>query len=60
MWEQSHEKIEVEEVLLIAAGDEVACHNKNNIRGTGQAIETVELYKLLSGCLSVRYFIKAP
>ena len=50
-------KIEVEEVLIIAAGDEVACHNKNKIRGTDQVIETVELYKLSSGCLSIRYFI---
>jgi len=60
MWAQSQAQIEVEEVLIIAAGDEVACHNRNKIRGTEQAIETVEIYKLSAGCLSVRYFIKMP
>ena len=60
MWAQSQEKIEVEEVLIITAGDEVACHNRNNIRGTEQGIETIELYKLSAGCLTVRYFIKMP
>ena len=60
MWAQSQTKIEVEEVLIIAAGDEVPCHNKNKIRGSDQVIETVELYKLSSGCLSIRYFIKMP
>lgn len=60
MWAQQSAKIEIEEVTLIVNGTEAAAHNRNKVRGTDLAIETVELYRFEAGCLSVRYFVKQP
>jgi len=58
MWAQQNAKIEIEEVLTIVNGSEAACHNRNKVRGTAIAIETIELYRFDAGRLQVRYFIK--
>jgi hypothetical protein len=58
MWAQHNAKIEIEEVAAIINGNEAACHNRNRMRGTATAIETIELYRFDSGHLQVRYFIK--
>jgi ketosteroid isomerase-like protein len=59
MWSQQSAKIEIEELLLIVNGDEAACHNRNKLRGTPVAIETIEIYRFEDvGRLSVRYFVK--
>jgi ketosteroid isomerase-like protein len=59
MWSQQSAKIEIEEVLLIVNGDEAACHNRNKVRGTAVAIETIEIYRFDgTGRLAVRYFVK--
>lgn len=59
MWSQQSAKIEIEEVMLIVNGDEAACHNRNKLRGTAVAIETIETYRFeTAGRLSVRYFVK--
>ncbi|WP_077033216.1 hypothetical protein [Pelomonas sp. KK5] len=59
MWSQQSAKIEIEEVLLVVNGLEAACHNRNKVRGTAIAIETIELYDFRTpGRLAVRYFIK--
>lgn len=60
MWAQQNAKVEVEEVLLVISGNEAACHNRNRLRGTDRAIETIELYRFDAGRLSVRYFIQTP
>ena len=60
MWAQQSAKIEVEEMLLVVNGQEAACHNRNLVRGTSMAIETVELYRFDAGQLTVRYFIGQP
>lgn len=61
MWAQQSARIEIEEVALIINGSEAACHNRNKVRGTTMAIETIELYRFDDeGRLSVRYFIKSP
>ena len=61
MWSQQSAKIEIEEVLLIVNGDEAACHNRNQLRGTAAVIETIEIYRFEdAGRLSVRYFVKPP
>jgi ketosteroid isomerase-like protein len=61
MWSQQSAKIEIEEVELIVNGNEAACHNRNKLRGTTMAIETMELYRFDdAGSLLVRYFIKQP
>jgi len=58
MWAKQRPKIEIEEVTAIINGNEAACHNRNRVRGTENAIETIELYQFDSGRLLVRYFIK--
>lgn len=58
MWAKQRPKIEIEEVTAIINGNEAACHNRNRVRGTANAIETIELYQFDSGRLLVRYFIK--
>lgn len=59
MWAQQGAKIEIEEVLLVVNGLEAACHNRNKLRDTTIAIETIELYDFRTpGRLAVRYFIK--
>ena len=60
MWTQQSAKIEIEEVALIINGNEVACHNRNKVRGSALAIETIELYHFDNGRLTVRYFIRQP
>jgi hypothetical protein len=60
MWSDQSARIEIEEVALIVNGDEAACHNRNKVRGSAVAIETIELYRLDAGRLAVRYFIHAP
>jgi len=61
MWSQQSAKIEIEEVAAIVNGNEAACHNRNKIRGTDKAIETLELYRFDDGGrLHVRYFIPQP
>ena len=60
MWAAQSAKIEIEEVALILNGDEAACHNRNKVRGTTMAIETIELYRFDAGVLSVRYFVRQP
>lgn len=60
MWARQSAKIEMEEVAAIVNGNEAACHNRNKVRGTTMAIETIELYRFDEGRLSVRYFIKQP
>lgn len=60
MWAQQSAKIEIEEVALIINGQEAACHNRNKVRGTAIAIETIELYRFENGQLTVRYFIRQP
>tara|TARA_R110002110_G_C13470525_1_gene720951 strand:+ start:66223 stop:66543 length:321 start_codon:yes stop_codon:yes gene_type:complete len=60
MWQQNQSKIEIEEVEMILNGNEVACHNRNNIRGTDNCIETIEIYRFDdNGEVHVRYFIRA-
>jgi hypothetical protein len=58
MWDKQNAKIEIEEVAAIVNGNEAACHNRNRVRGTATAIETIELYRFDPGRLQVRYFIK--
>jgi hypothetical protein len=60
MWAQQSAKIEIEEVLMIINGNEAACHNRNKVRGTAMAIETIELYSFDAGRVVVRYFIQKP
>jgi hypothetical protein len=60
MWAQQSAKIQIEEVVLIVNGNEAACHNRNKVRGTATAIDTIELYCFDDGRLHVRYFIKQP
>lgn len=60
MWAQQSAKIEIEEVLMIINGNEAACHNRNKVRGTAMAIETIELYSFDAGRVVVRYFIQQP
>ena len=47
-------------MALIINGNEVACHNRNKVRGSALAIETIELYHFDNGRLTVRYFIRQP
>ena len=45
---------------MILNGSEVACHNRNNIKGTSNSIETIEIYRFdNNGDVHVRYFIRA-
>lgn len=61
MWEKSQPVTEVEEVTLIHCGEEVACHNRNHVKGAGMYIDTIELYHFAdNGDVTVRYFIKEP
>lgn len=60
MWAQQSAKIEIEEVVAIVNGTEAACHNRNKVRGTTIAIDTIEIYRFEGGRLTVRYFIKQP
>ena len=60
MWTQQSAKIEIQELTMIVNGDEAACHNRNKVRGSDIAIETIELYCFDAGQLSVRYFIRQP
>lgn len=60
MWAQQSARIEIEEVVAIVNGNEAACHNRNKVRGTAIAVETVELYRFDERRLSVRYFIRQP
>lgn len=60
MWTQQSAKIEIEEVVMIINGNEAACYNRNKVRGTAMAIETIELYSFDAGRLVVRYFIQQP
>ncbi|SFC42467.1 hypothetical protein [Massilia yuzhufengensis] len=61
MWEKQNAAIAIEEHALIVNGSEAACHNRNLVRGTERAIETIELYRFDGeGRLSVRYFIGKP
>lgn len=60
MWAQQSAKVEIEELLFTVNGSEAACHNRNKVRGTAHAIETIELYRFDAGRLSVRYFVGQP
>ncbi|MDZ5455154.1 MULTISPECIES: Cif family virulence factor [Azohydromonas] len=60
MWAQQSARIEIEEVAAVVNGNEAACHNRNRLRGTSTAIETIELYRFDAGRLSVRYFVRQP
>jgi len=60
MWAQQSAKIEIEEVAMIVNGNEAACHNRNKVRGTTVAIETMELYAFDAGQVTVRYFVRQP
>lgn len=60
MWAQQNAKIEIEEVALIINGNELACHNRNQVRGQALAIDTIELYHFDRDRLTVRYFIRQP
>ena len=60
MWAQQSAKIEIEEVVAIINGSEAACHNRNKLRGTAMAIDTIELYRFDAGRVSVRYFVPTP
>lgn len=60
MWAQQSAKIEIEEVALIINGNEAACHNRNKVRGSSLAIETIELYSFDNGKVTVRYFVRQP
>lgn len=61
MWEKQNAAITVDEVLVIVNGKEAACHNRNLVKGTERAIETIELYRFdETGRLSVRYFVAKP
>ena len=60
MWQQNQSKIEIEEVEMILSGNEVACHNRNKVKGTETSIETIEIYCFGDkGDLHVRYFIRS-
>lgn len=60
MWQKNQSQIEIEEVEMILNGSEVACHNRNNIKGTENSIETIEIYRFDdNGDVHVRYFICA-
>ncbi|MDB5930764.1 MAG: hypothetical protein JWR60_2471 [Polaromonas sp.] len=60
MWAQQSARIEIEEVLMVINGKEAACHNRNKVRGTAMAIETIEFYSFDAGRVVVRYFIQQP
>jgi hypothetical protein len=61
MWAQQQPKIDIEEVLLVVIGSEAVAHNRNKVKGTAMAIETIEHYRLTpAGELQVRYFIRQP
>lgn len=57
MWLAHCPNVEVEVLLAIAIGDEVVCHNRNRYRDGSGAIDTLEIYRLADGKLSVRIFI---
>jgi len=59
MWAQQNAKIEIEELAVIVNGNEAACHNRNKVKGTAMAIDTIELYRFdEGGGLAVRYFVR--
>lgn len=61
MWAQQAARFEIEEVELIINGRDAACHNRNKVRGTPLAIDTIELYRFDgAGRLAVTYFIRLP
>lgn len=60
MWATQAAKIEIEEVVTIVNGIDAACHNRNKVRGTTAAIETIEIYRFDAGRVSVRYFVRQP
>lgn len=61
MWAQQNARIAIEEVACIINGQEAACHNRNMLKGSDVAIETIELYRFdAHGRLDVRYFIRQP
>lgn len=61
MWEKNQAAIEIEEVALIHNGEEVACHNRNNMKGSDMSIDTIEVYRFAEdGTVHIRYFVKAP
>lgn len=60
IWAGQSARIEVEIAALIVAGNEVAMHNLNKVRGTPAVIHTIELYKFVEGKLYVRFFINHP
>jgi hypothetical protein len=45
----------------VVIGSEAVAHNRNKVKGTTMAIETIEHYRLTpAGALQVRYFIRQP
>jgi hypothetical protein len=61
MWAQQNARIEIEEITTIVNGNEAACYNRNKVKETGMAIDTIEVYRFTSeGKLEVRYFICQP
>lgn len=57
MWAQQQSRIRIEVKLVVINGNEAACHHRNAFIGSEGGIETIELYRLDEGRLSVRYFI---
>jgi len=58
MWERQNASITIEELAAVVNGNEVACHNRNRVKGTERVIETIELYRFdAGGALLVRYFV---
>lgn len=61
MWTQQSARIEIEEVAVVVNGNEAACHNRNKLRDSATAIETVEFYHFGDdGSLNIRYFVQQP
>lgn len=57
MWEQQQPRIRVEVRQTIIKGNEAACHHRNAFIDGDGGIETIELYRIEEGVLSVRYFV---
>lgn len=60
MWEQNQAVFRVEEAFSVYNGSEVACHNRNIKRDTGECLDTIEIYHFKPGGeVHVRYFVNA-
>lgn len=58
MWTNTNAIVNIEECMLIANANEVACHNRNHMPSRDMTIETIEVYSFNGEDLAIRYFVK--